>query len=586
MDNDGYPVTFEFDLVEGKSPLIIGLDAAQYANTCNRTDPRTFSIKRPQDRRLYTLHTYTAPDEHDSNRLRLQVVPQSDSQIRTMVASNGPHRELTMAKRIHRFGHANAREMERIMRPMKFDENMVRKVCDRVQSACPICASTGRPTDRKKISTTHLNSAFNQEVQADYVYITIHGKRHEVLNVIDTGTKYGERIITTSRSAEDMKGQFERIWFYRHGAPSNFSADHEFCRPVLRRFLTRHSIIIHPRPSRSSNKTGIVERNNGVLKTVLDKIQRADAHGTPELILARASFITNMMRGSKIMSAFQMARGYMPSILGIPRSIVSEEILEAHIERESVRALERIMRSKSPDVIDPAQITPGTRVMVFHNSTKHTEPNEWVPAVVVSADEHIVTCRRSQRGPPMNVSHNDLRIMPSGELTDQLMRYECSDDVFDDSRNTNKHVSADSIEDSGKGAIHDGHMTSEQRVGQREPNDYNEDIGKELTPTDGPSDDAPKTADPNERVASEANEGAKPRDSTLIATVGHRDCRGADLIDKPGKGVMTINENGRNMTGVPTDGTEGTMNLEGNMGTRRGHALKETHVAENTVEHR
>lgn len=571
MDVERYPVTFEFDLVEGWSPLIIGLDAAQYANTCNRTDPTTFSIKRPQDRRVYTLHTYTARDQQNSNRLRLQVVPRSNTQIRAMVTTTGSNRELNMAKRIHRFGHASAKDMEDLMRPMKFDQGKVREVCEKGQSACPICVTTGRPIDRKKISTSHIHSAFNQDIQADYLYVTIHGKKHKILNIFDTGTKYGERTIASSRTADDMKERFEKMWFYHHGAPSNFSADHEFCRPILRRFLTRHSITIHPRPSRSSNKTGIVERNNGVLRTVIDKMQKADTNGTPEIILARASFITNLLRGSKVMSAFQMARGYMPSILGIPRDIVTNDLLEAHIERESIRALERIMKSKSSDDTPNTQLTPGTKVMVFHKSTKHSEPNMWIPATVLRAEEHIVTCRRSKKGPPMNISHNDLRIMPSGDLTEQLMRYECSDDLSDKERITNNNHTTDTDTDyiykENEEAGHDEQrrpgVRTERDVSNPNPTDGTRDMTDvSLFPSDGNRGVATDAIDTDERMEREIDGRDIPKDGAMIAIIGGVDDKNDEHNENPRKGVMTITDDGRNMTRMPTDGMPTTPSPE------------------------
>lgn len=53
--------------------------------------------------------------------------------------------------------------------------------------------------------------------------------------------------------------------------------------------------------------------------------------------MARENFLTNLIRGSKFMSAFQHARGYKPSIIGIPRGIVTKELLNDHIVRESAR---------------------------------------------------------------------------------------------------------------------------------------------------------------------------------------------------------------------------------------------------------
>lgn len=99
------------------------------------------------------------------------------------------------------------------MQSMKFYKYQVKHECEKVHTSCSICATTGRPADRSNISTTHIHAAFNQELQADYLYVTIHEERHEVLNLLDTVTCYVERFITASRSAENMKRQFDNMWF-------------------------------------------------------------------------------------------------------------------------------------------------------------------------------------------------------------------------------------------------------------------------------------------------------------------------------------------------------------------------------------
>lgn len=361
MDAHNWPVTFTFDLVDGRSPLIIGLDLKQYADTYNRDMPRIILFRRPGDVREYKMYTYIATDLNDNPRLRLEIAPHAKSSIHTLMATADKRRELTMAKRIHRFGHASSKDMAKMMKHTGYDMKRITEACDKVFSSCAICASSGRPADRRKISTTHLNAAFNDEIQADFMYVHMRGKKWEIMNIIETGTRYGERAITKSRSAEDIKQTLETCWIYKHGAPRRFSADHELCRPILRKFLDKHAIQLNPRPSRSSDKVGKVERNNGVFKMVLDRIQKSDTTANIDTIIARASFITNLLRGSKIMSAFQLVRGYAPSILGIPRQGVTQDLLSAHVDREATTAMERVMRSKDPNTINPQQLPPGKK---------------------------------------------------------------------------------------------------------------------------------------------------------------------------------------------------------------------------------
>lgn len=107
--------------------------------------------------------------------------------------------------------------------------------------------------------------------------------------------------------------------------------------------------------------------------------------------------------------------------------MVSQELLREHIDREATRAMERIMRSKVPNTINPDQLPTGTQVFVYYKSWKQNETNEWIPETVIKAGKHIIKSRRKTKGPPMTVRYNDVRIKPNGELTKELMQYELYD---------------------------------------------------------------------------------------------------------------------------------------------------------------
>ena len=49
--------------------------------------------------------------------------------------------------------------------------------------------------------------------------------------------------------------------------------------------------------------------------------------GTDELhahILSRATYLSNVLYGGRTLSSFEMARGYTPSIAGLPQSKITE----------------------------------------------------------------------------------------------------------------------------------------------------------------------------------------------------------------------------------------------------------------------
>lgn len=176
--------------------------------------------------------------------------------------------------------------------------------------------------------------------------VYIMGEKVEVLNIVDTGTRYGEGVMASGRSAEQMTSMAEISWLSRHGAPKEFSADPEFCKPFLMRFLLSNNVTLNPRPSRSSSMNGIVERNNGVFKNILARLEKETTEASPSVIFSTASLMSNMLHGNKDMSSFQLARGYSPSITGIPSTVVPTEFLDAHVRTSAARAVQRVMDGK------------------------------------------------------------------------------------------------------------------------------------------------------------------------------------------------------------------------------------------------
>lgn len=417
-----------FELVDGISPLIIGMDVRRYSDSTNRESPHTITFQRPHDTTPFTFNTYIADDDGGNPRTRLDIAPNKTTTISSLMSNIVKRKELNLAKRIHRFGHSSVSDMMDIMTDANLDTEKLRHACQKVYDACDICAASGRPKIKKKISLSHVNEGFNQEVQADFLYAVIGDKNYEILNIIDVGTKYGERSLAESRSCKEMKRLFEESWFYRHGAPRRFSADHEFCRSALTSFMELHEITVNPRPSRSSHKCGQVERNNGIFKLVVGKLQRADPKATPSNIIARASFVTNLLRGSRIMSSFQLARGYSPSVHGIPRRIMPQSLLDAHIEREATRALERVRKFNAPNTLSLSSMSTGDTVLVFYRSSKMNEADEWIKAKIVDVRPHQVICRRSVKGPPMTVAIEDVRLLPKGELAQEIVQRDENED--------------------------------------------------------------------------------------------------------------------------------------------------------------
>lgn len=67
-----------------------------------------------------------------------------------------------------------------------------------------MCGKRSSSRPKENLNDSH-DSPLNENVQDDFLYIKIHGKRREILNIMDLGTKYGDGMLEKSRSEDKMK---------------------------------------------------------------------------------------------------------------------------------------------------------------------------------------------------------------------------------------------------------------------------------------------------------------------------------------------------------------------------------------------
>lgn len=87
--------------------------------------------------------------------------------------------------------------------------------------------------NNKKISITHINDVFSEGLLIDFKVVYLKGDKFEALNMGDTGTRYGERVIAPSKNARVITDLIEKSWIYHHEALKYFSSNSEFCSQCL-----------------------------------------------------------------------------------------------------------------------------------------------------------------------------------------------------------------------------------------------------------------------------------------------------------------------------------------------------------------
>lgn len=100
--------------------------------------------------------------------------------------ANPERLDTELDKSIHRFTHASVEEMRKNKSEAGIFTDGIGEECEKVHNSWEICASTGPPIPRRKISISHVYEGFNVEIKADLVTVLIRDELHEVLNIIDT----------------------------------------------------------------------------------------------------------------------------------------------------------------------------------------------------------------------------------------------------------------------------------------------------------------------------------------------------------------------------------------------------------------
>lgn len=353
IDAEGKSCSIEFDVLTGSSPIIIGLDIGKFSIQNNIAPAPFLYFQRPSDStpRMFNTYITAYPSSPLCERIRVSIFPKPQTCMNALVSSSLLHRTSrapkVTAKRLHRLTHAPAEQIKSIFEQAGALKDGLSDAIDMVENACGICKSSGRPAANRKVSLTHVNEAFNMELQLDFGYEIVRGEKQTLLIMTDAGTSFSEGGITAVKDINTMAKMLEDHWVLRHGAPVAVSVDDEYNRKKLKAFLTMHSITFKPRPTRRHNKTGIIERKIQTVKEIIRRMDKEITSASAEDIVARAIFMSNFFSGTRILSSFQLVPGYQPSILGIPATTVPSDLLDAHVEQVATRALQRALRSRS-----------------------------------------------------------------------------------------------------------------------------------------------------------------------------------------------------------------------------------------------
>lgn len=361
------PVSFSFDIIEGDSPVLLGLDYDGMADTMSLVQPATWRVRVDEDD--YEFGLYIARDAGGNLRRYVEFRPRPQtiltflsrarrSQGAFQLASLNP---LRFAMRLHGWSHFPLEQMRRLAKQAGLltppVDQALQKVAVRCES-CPLTGSNIGSAGLRRVSLTkHLHPEGNRMLEIDHVSHVLSMlpvvRERLCLSLACKSTGYGETPPVTSKSLPVAIAAIESTWILRHGAPEAIAGDPGLGGKVMTAFCEQHGIQWEARPPRRHNTIGVVERRNGVMRQVLERLVAgndslpAQNRVSDGLLLGRANFLGNIILGDATLSSFQLLKGYQPSLVGLPTSTLSPTNIETHLQLTTSRALSRMLRAKN-----------------------------------------------------------------------------------------------------------------------------------------------------------------------------------------------------------------------------------------------
>lgn len=197
LNTNNPPTDSTFRLLRRSSPLILMLDKIQYANLINNplTNQPHIPMIHPTDYKPRIFHTYIFSDEQGSNssiRRRVHLSAPWDKKACTLLpelSNNAESAPLILSRKIHRFTNAHLHVVGRICWDAGTLSKSMEDAITAVDDWCDVFAWNTSPKPMIRVSPTHVNKHFNEEVQLGFMFHITPGEKRAMLVVTDTGTE-------------------------------------------------------------------------------------------------------------------------------------------------------------------------------------------------------------------------------------------------------------------------------------------------------------------------------------------------------------------------------------------------------------
>ena len=301
-----------------------------------------------------------------------------------------------IAQKLHRqFAHPTYERLIKLLKsaaPPWNDDVELFDLIKKYSDSCEICKKYKRPHLIPSVSLP-IATKFNQCLAMDLKFYT----EHILLHIIDYASRYSVSSRIPSKRSEVIIKEIMSKWIAVFGSPGAIFSDNggEFANEDFLNMAHSFNINILVSAANSPFSNGVVERHNGILANILDRIL-GDTKCNFDIALAWAINAKNSLTNIHGFSAYQLAIGYNPILPNnfnskLPaltsehaNNLINENLKFLHNARKAyleAESSERIKRALSTKIRTSSEqiFLPGDKIYY-----RRTQDKQWRgPAYVI-----------------------------------------------------------------------------------------------------------------------------------------------------------------------------------------------------------
>ena len=416
----GINTFLNIDVVEAPIPLLISKAAMKKAGAVIDTRDDTLMIfdKKMPMVTVKAGHYAIVLDEynHDNTEVAevLEVKTEEEEEEtkekKEIWAENEEEREKQIKKVHEQLGHPNIKVFKRMIKTSAGFDKDIDMCINKLYEECVTCLKHGKGKVRPKVCTP-LSQEVNSTVAMD---LKIWPKYNAIILYITClFSRFTHGVLIPDKKPESVIKAFMDGWvlgFFgipKHGIMVDNGA--EFHNPKFRSMCEKMNIKLLSSGSWSPWSNGIVERNHGVVDSIISRMKEDNPKAPMKELLRAALFTKNMMTNKEGFSSYQIVTGEQPRIPGVPYN--DPPANETSTESEAVkgkmqamfRAREEYMKVENDSRIKKALNSkiPAPKLEFYENGEevwyRNGKEGIWQgPATVIGQQNKVIYIRQGR----------------------------------------------------------------------------------------------------------------------------------------------------------------------------------------------